>query len=339
MADTVKTVNKTSGSDYASLSNWEAGQQCAISAGDRQLAECYAGSGADTTAVAIAGWTTVATGYILIYGATSERTSSNTGKWSTARYRLSVSNSVAFNQTEDFVRVEGLQISTPTQNADNQSIVDEYAAFGASSYRSYTNCIFVGSGNGTCYQSAVRTGANGTLDLINCIAYNLAGIANTGMAAVYVAGGAGTFVVSNCTFIGGYCTIFRNDSTVTINNTYCGGASYGSGCFYGSMTLNTCASSDSTGTAGLQSIAVSTTADSTHAGFTNVTGGSEDFHIKVGSPLIDVGTDLSVTFTTDIDGQTRPTGAGTWDIGADEYVAGGATAIKQMMESYRHRRT
>ena len=66
-----------------------------------------------------------------------------------------------------------------------------------------------------------------------------------------------------------------------------------------------------------QSVAVSTTADSTHAGFTNVTGGSEDFHIKSTSPLKDAGADLIATNPYDIDGAV--TGARN-DIGADEYV-------------------
>ncbi len=54
--------------------------------------------------------------------------------------------------------------------------------------------------------------------------------------------------------------------------------------------------------------------------FTNITPGSENFHIGALSELKDIGTDLSADFTIDIDGDTRPTGANTWDIGADEYV-------------------
>ena len=56
------------------------------------------------------------------------------------------------------------------------------------------------------------------------------------------------------------------------------------------------------------------------ANFTNVTSGSENLHLAAGSALIDAGTDLSITFTTDIDGETRQTGVNLWDIGADEYI-------------------
>jgi hypothetical protein len=56
--------------------------------------------------------------------------------------------------------------------------------------------------------------------------------------------------------------------------------------------------------------------------FANV--GTKDFHLAPGdTDAINKGVDLSATFTTDIDGQTRPTGANTWDIGADEYVSAG----------------
>ncbi|MCK5081829.1 MAG: hypothetical protein KAR31_02880, partial [Candidatus Omnitrophica bacterium] len=65
---------------------------------------------------------------------------------------------------------------------------------------------------------------------------------------------------------------------------------------------------------------------------TNITGGSEDLHIQNGAEndALDAGTDLSGTFTTDIDGQNR-SGA-YWDIGADEtaqaiyYSVGTSTA-------------
>ena len=60
------------------------------------------------------------------------------------------------------------------------------------------------------------------------------------------------------------------------------------------------------------------TRTSSGAYFINITPGSEDFHIGALSSLKDAGTDLSGTFTTDIDGETR---TGTWDIGVDEIVA------------------
>jgi len=63
---------------------------------------------------------------------------------------------------------------------------------------------------------------------------------------------------------------------------------------------------------------------------------TEDLHINSGSTLKDAGVDLSGIFTTDIDGVTR---TGTWDIGADEYVAaGGGLSIPVAMADYRQMR-
>lgn len=59
--------------------------------------------------------------------------------------------------------------------------------------------------------------------------------------------------------------------------------------------------------------------------FVSVTGGSEDFHLKSGSVLIDAGQDLgtSEVYAVDIDGRNRDTEGDTWDIGADEFVSSG----------------
>lgn len=59
--------------------------------------------------------------------------------------------------------------------------------------------------------------------------------------------------------------------------------------------------------------------------FVNTTSGSEDLHLaSTDTDAIDMGADLSGTFTDDIDGKTR---SGTWDIGADEYFASGFTNL------------
>ncbi len=57
-------------------------------------------------------------------------------------------------------------------------------------------------------------------------------------------------------------------------------------------------------------------------GFTDVTVSPPNLRIQTGSAAMDVGVDLSATFTTDMDGDPRPYGP-AWDIGADEYRAAG----------------
>jgi hypothetical protein len=55
--------------------------------------------------------------------------------------------------------------------------------------------------------------------------------------------------------------------------------------------------------------------------FISIVASSEDLHLESsGHNALDNGTDLSASFTDDIDGETRPTGANTWDIGADEVL-------------------
>jgi hypothetical protein len=50
--------------------------------------------------------------------------------------------------------------------------------------------------------------------------------------------------------------------------------------------------------------------------------GTGNWQLQSNSPAIGVGTNLSTTFTTDLLGNARPTGANTWDIGAyEEYGA------------------
>ena len=52
-----------------------------------------------------------------------------------------------------------------------------------------------------------------------------------------------------------------------------------------------------------------------------LTTGPVDLHLRPGADATDAGSDLSGTFTDDIDGQAR---SGSWDVGADEYSAASA---------------
>jgi len=83
----------------------------------------------------------------------------------------------------------------------------------------------------------------------------------------------------------------------------------------GLATLVKCASSDATGSSGLQNMAYSA---ATGAKFVNVTGGSEDHHIQSGSDLEAAGNNYDTVFTIDIDQETRPSSPTAWDIGIDQ---------------------
>lgn len=117
----------------------------------------------------------------------------------------------------------------------------------------------------------------------------------------------------NCTAIGKYQTGFEECATCT----NCIGVTITSGAPFHASGGDYNISSD-TSSPGAHSIDNIAAADL----FANVGAGTEDLHLKAGAAAIGAGTDLSAYFTDDIDGQTRPTGANTWDIGADQYSSG-----------------
>lgn len=289
---------------YASLSAWNAAEAQDLTdlGGDIMVVNC-AGSTADTTNLSISGWTTSATSYIEING------DNTTGKLDTSKYRMEVSAATYCIRTlaagSDFVRLKNLQLKN-TNVGGNCLELDRQSA--ATYDHRVNNCIFYGGVYGAWLG---RT----TVTMWNNVIY---GMSTTGILCIY-GYGPPTANLYNNTIINSVKGIDRDAGTVTAKNNYAGGNTTAD--YEGIITHTTDASSDTTGSAGLQSIAVST---STGAKFTNVTAGSEDLHINTGSSLIDVGTNDpgSGLFSDDLDGVTR---SGTWDIGADEFVAASGT--------------
>jgi len=315
VAQAVTTVTKVvdpdngSGADYTSLSAWEAAQQGDLTGVRNEIAvaKCRSTGGtADTTALVVNGWTTSATQYIKIWTDPAE-TYRHNGTYQTGnKYRLIVSETKTIATYVNNLLIDGLQVV-------NTSAATTSVGIESTSLLTISNCIFKCSGNA----SFVNMGINSynTSYIFNTIIYNCGTHAAT--MGIGVPDGVNTFIY-NCTVVvtlaaaTGY-GIYNGTGTATIKNSY-----FAAGTSYVGATLTTSASSDaSTGSVGLRSIAVNTT------NFTNVTAGSEDFHLPVGSALINVGTDTHaegapLNFTTDIDGQTRTR---TWDVGADEYYS------------------
>lgn len=120
--------------------------------------------------------------------------------------------------------------------------------------------------------------------------------------------------VANCE--DGYISYGNEPQTLT--NTIAQG-SVGDDYSLGSVTCTSCLSEDAT--------SPNTDLRNKIVEFVNEVG--IDYHLSTGDIVAkDAGTDLSGTFTTDIDGETR---SGTWDIGADEVVTAAPTEIPQII--------
>ncbi len=302
------TTNATTGANraYVSLSAWDAAQQQDLDTGNN-IAECICetGGSADTTSVDLDGWTTSATDYIDIKTSSGHR---HAGVWSTAKYRLHVTQDFqqAFNVNEDFVRVTGLQIKTQgAPSSCEQAVSVNNTAVAASSSIIFDACLVQATGAHAANGIGFLCGS-GTTTIRNCIIF---GCDDVGVYCTFQASAA-TVNVDNCTVAGiGTNAFFRDAGTLTVRNSY---AHATTADYSGTMTLTTCAhASASVFTGSTASIAHST------ANFTNVTATTENYHLDPGASatLISGGTDLSGTFTLDVDGGTR---AAPFSIGADQ---------------------
>lgn len=319
------TTNALSGATaaYASLSAWEAARQRnLVTADEIERVICSsddAGSthAADTTAVTLDGWTTDATRYIQI-----EAASSHGGKWNTAKYRLQISNAIAVNIYEDYIRINGVQIETITPSVDNRHGI--YIEAGLTTYIRISNTIIKGHNHATYIQDGISIStACGAVDIWNTVIWNLYGLASS---RCINSGTPGNCTIYNSTTSGGGVGVRKAASSIVVcKNVLAVGAS--AGCFVrydvSGLTNYNCASSDATADdfGGSGNIVNQT--------YTFVNAANGDFHLISTDPmnngLSDPGSGL---FSDDIDGVTR---TGTWDIGADEYVAAGGSILRQMM--------
>ena len=307
------------GTDYTSLNAWEAGEQKdLVTADEIAIAKCRCSSGsADTTAVTIDGWTTDETRYIKIWTDPSENYRHD-GKWNTSKYRLEYAGTV-LNIKESNVYVEGLQVYISSQSDYLYGI---YSDVGISNIKISKNVI-KGSGGTSTFQRGIyftNTGST-NIKVWNNLVYDVAGL---GMNFVTSQENAIVYnnTIVDCNNVGiqlSYRAVVAKNNLVD----NCAGGDFGSETWGSGTDYN--ASSDGTAP-GANS--------RTNQTFTFVDEANDDFHLASNDAgAKDYGTDLSsdpnLAFSDDIDGDTR---SGTWDIGADEYVAAGGL-IKIMDET------
>ncbi len=319
-----KTVITTGGGDYSTLSTWEADRNVDITAATGsdsiEIVNC-SGATADTSSVNLNGWTTSAGNYIVINGNLS------LGKWNTNCYRLEVTDSTKINvgNGAGYIRMDKLQIKNIcTYNYGSRNAL--YIEMNDTTYDvRLSNSIIWATDTGTSTnRQGIEIWPDNTSNIYiwNCLIYREGGNAENCAIA-----GCRNVNVYNCCGVGNWIIAFyRGSGDFIAKNCY---GQTDSGISFSNVTKTTCASSDTTGSVGLQNIALSTD------NFVNISSGSKDLHLVSGSALIGVATDTSgesapLNFTTDIDGQTRTV---PWDIGADEYVAATPPAVIQQIES------
>lgn len=310
----------TNGAHYATLSaaiSGEVGAAPDLVSGAAILTIECSGNVSDTTAVDVVNFTTDSTHYVKIVTPVANR---HAGIWSASKYRLEVANPAVavLRIRQEYTRIEGLQIRKSGSNANDQMLLQiDPTAVGATVYAS--DCIIRNNPSDAFRAPNIWVvSANVTAYLWNNICYGSPDVVSPYASAVMVE--AGTAYVYSCTAIGGFAgMVVSGGATANAKNSYFAeNSTDGSAVSLsvtGTFNQTTCAASDASGlvNVGLQNIAINTT------NFTNVTPGSDDWHLPSGSALIDVGTNTSgesapLNFVTDIDGQTR---TGTWDIGAD----------------------
>ncbi len=270
---------------------------------------------ADTSAVVIDGWTTDANHYIKIYTTPEAR---HDGKWNTNKYRLETNNVDCITNYENYVRIDGLQIKLTTST-------EQYAVWmrpGGTSEIRISNNIIRGVVSGGNYVTGINfwNSASGTVGKIwNNIIYGFKG--NSTRVGICDWEADATLYIYNNTISDCYNGIYRYAGTLTaINNVVFNNVDDFKGTF---STCDHNASDDGDGTNAVDISPGANESDDWNDAFVDYANG--DFHIKnTNSVLYNAGTNDpgSGLFSDDIDGDTRDS---SWDIGADEYVAGGAT--------------
>lgn len=311
MADRHVHVNVAGGADYDSLNHALTDEATdLVSTLDGILTIYCEGTTADTTAASTGyGYTVDTAHYINIVGNYAKTSGSH---YSDSYYRLDVSNSTALTVFEDYTRIEKLQVKSTASSGFSVHGIAFSSAMGSVG-RSVVFANYTETAAGTAVM--FYGGAGDTSYLHNSVIYGPGSGAGYGARQL----DGGVCYIHNCTITAHSigvrgatsdlsitnCAIFNNGDD--INNTV------------GSITYS--AGDDAEFDSGTGNVGLDNSSTTWNVNFKAYS--TFDFHLISGSGLKDAGSDLGVPYNIDIDGTTR---SGTWDIGADEYVAAGATA-------------
>ncbi|MCA9400680.1 MAG: hypothetical protein KC713_03575 [Candidatus Omnitrophica bacterium] len=291
--------------DYTSLTAWEAGEQADLTAGGGTIAHAEVYNDGDITdAVTISGWTTSATEYIYIYGESAER---HDGTEGTGSRVIGDDSGGVITSGEDDVWTEFMEV----QGGGGNSADENFETDNRDRQKIHYVLSYDSNDHGIDQTSA------GDTQMYNLITYD------TGDSSIRSNNGSTIFTVYNvtCATAGDFC-YEEGSGTYTTSNSIA--VNSGGTDIHSNITQSYNISSDASAS-GTGSLASRTATDNGAPGagnwviFTSLAGGSEDYHLQnvAENDAIDAGTDLSGTFTDDIDEEARD---GSFDIGADELV-------------------
>jgi len=267
---------------------------------------------------------TTPTNYLEVIG------DNTTGKWNTSAYRIEVTNTHGvYNQYAAHTRWYNMQImvkmtSGGTKSGFRLATANNDTSSGAA-YHIAKNIIVrqdptSTSGTLSGYSDSDPAGSGGTLYRINCIAYGCQYVGFTTDATTWARDYCYNY---NCTAYGNLYNFVDLQKCVN--------------CLSASPTAGDGACYISTGTTGhYNNAATDTTAGGTDARdsqtFSFVDAANGDFHLlstDTGAKDYGLSDPGSGLYSDDIDGQTR---SGSWDIGADEYVAAGGPTERHLYQ-------
>jgi hypothetical protein len=313
---------------YATLTLWEAGEQADLVAGDIVAVAEVTGAISDSRIV-FSGWNSDATRFAHIRNATGQKHNG------TSRDVSGAGNQIAGTHADGLLLPVDLEFATWTGLNLKQSP-------GASQGTIFNFEIAFGTTTGTwtidsCVLQNHQTSGGSVSDIVSSNTISNLGfliknnIGYSGGRGIDIRDGSGTKLVYFNTFYGkasgSHGLLATNNCTArnnffggyTTNDFFTGGASAPVGSYN--------ASDDATADDGSYTNALINRTPSDE--FTNVTAGSENFHLKVGNTLDGAGTTIA-GITVDIDGSTR--NASTPSIGADETVS--AATAKWFLRAY-----
>jgi len=266
-------------------------------------------TGADNTPVTFSGTSTTSTNYILVQAIGDNIADA---KWSTDKYRLEgVSTLYTIEINDDYVRFYGIQASNDVAGHFNGTIHSQNMTRD-DTYFEFDRCFFINTSvPNTGYTFRLESYPQYTLK--NCVIVCRSTYDNDSSAAAELTSDAtyGESYIYNNTFHSDGLYAIRTRSTVLYlkNNIFSGGTT-------AAINESVSPHADSDYNASTESDTTGGGNDIANASISFVDAPNNDFHLRSSDLIVrSAGTDLSNSFTTDIDGDYRA----FWDIGADEY--------------------